>query len=77
MLVEVAKTQEDQVGDGTTTAVVIAGELLKKAEDLLEQDVHPTIISMGYRRATAKAMEIIERNCHQKEMTGKLYWKWP
>ena len=60
MLVEVAKTQEDEVGDGTTTAVVIAGELLKKAENLLEQDVHPTVISMGYRRATAKALEILD-----------------
>ena len=47
MMVEVAKTQDDEVGDGTTTAVVIAGELLKKAEDLLEQDVHPTIIAAG------------------------------
>lgn len=59
MLVEVAKTQEDEVGDGTTTAVIIAGELLKKAEDLLEQDIHPTVISMGYRRAAAKALEIL------------------
>ncbi|RLG31839.1 thermosome subunit, partial [Methanosarcinales archaeon] len=41
MMVEIAKTQDDEVGDGTTTAVVIAGELLKKAEDLLEQDIHP------------------------------------
>lgn len=59
MLVEVAKTQEDEVGDGTTTAVIIAGELLKKAEDLLEMEVHPTVISMGYRRAAAKALEIL------------------
>jgi thermosome len=59
MLVEVAKTQEDEVGDGTTTAVVIAGELLKQAEKLLEQEVHPTMISMGYRRAAAKALEIL------------------
>ena len=59
MLVEVAKTQEDEVGDGTTTAVVIAGELLKKAESLLEQDIHPTVITMGYRKATAKALEIL------------------
>jgi len=59
MLVEVAKTQEDEVGDGTTTAVIIAGELLKKAEDLLEQDIHPTVISMGYRRAATKALEIL------------------
>jgi thermosome len=60
MLVEVAKTQEDEVGDGTTTAVIIAGELLKKAEDLLEQDIHPTIITMGFRNAAAKAREILE-----------------
>jgi len=49
MMVEVAKTQEDEVGDGTTTAVVITGELLKKAEGLIEQDVHPTVIIRGYR----------------------------
>ncbi len=60
MLVEVAKTQDDEVGDGTTTAVIIAGELLKKAEDLLDQDVHPTMISMGYRRAAAKALELLD-----------------
>ena len=59
MLVEVAKTQEDEVGDGTTTAVIIAGELLKKAEALLEQDIHPTVIVMGYRNAAAKAQEIL------------------
>ena len=55
MLVEVAKTQEDEVGDGTTTAVIIAGELLKKAENLLEMEIHPTIIAMGYRQAVEKA----------------------
>ena len=60
MLVEVAKTQEDEVGDGTTTAVVIAGELLKKAEGLLEQDIHPTLIAMGYRQAAAKAQEVLD-----------------
>jgi thermosome len=59
MLVEVAKTQEDEVGDGTTTAVIIAGELLKKAEELLDMDVHPSIIVMGYRQAAAKAQEIL------------------
>ena len=59
MLVEVAKTQEDEVGDGTTTAVIIAGELLKKAEDLLEMEIHPTVISMGYRKAAEKAQEIL------------------
>ncbi|MEN4005918.1 MAG: thermosome subunit alpha [Methanobacteriaceae archaeon] len=59
MLVEVAKTQEDEVGDGTTTAVIIAGELLKKAEELLDQKIHPAIIAMGYRQAAEKAQEIL------------------
>ncbi|MDD1676582.1 MAG: TCP-1/cpn60 chaperonin family protein [Methanomicrobiales archaeon] len=59
MMVEVAKTQDDEVGDGTTTAVVIAGELLKEAEDLIEQDIHPTVIAQGYRQASEKAQEIL------------------
>lgn len=60
MIVEVAKTQEDEVGDGTTTAVVITGELLKKAELLLDQDIHPTMIVRGYRLAKNKALELLE-----------------
>ncbi|MEA2035754.1 MAG: thermosome subunit alpha [Euryarchaeota archaeon] len=60
MMVEVAKTQDDEVGDGTTTAVVIAGELLKRSEDLLEQDVHPTVIAHGYRMAADKSQEILD-----------------
>lgn len=60
MIVEVAKTQDDEVGDGTTTAAVIAGELLKKAEELIDQDVHPTIIASGYRMASVKAGEILK-----------------
>ena len=59
MIVEVAKTQEDEVGDGTTTAVVLAGELLKKADGLIEQDIHPTVITKGYRLATDKARELL------------------
>jgi len=59
MIVEVAKTQDDMVGDGTTTAVVIAGELLKKAEELLDQNIHPTVIVSGYRKAADKVMEIL------------------
>ncbi|MBI4739261.1 TCP-1/cpn60 chaperonin family protein [Candidatus Woesearchaeota archaeon] len=55
MLVEVAKTQEDEVGDGTTTAVVLAGELLAKAEDLIEMEIHPTVIAKGYRMAAEHA----------------------
>jgi thermosome len=61
MMVEVAKTQDDMVGDGTTTVVVLAGELLKKAEELLEQDIHPTVIVSGYRKAAQKAMDVLDR----------------
>jgi len=60
MIVEVAKTQEAEVGDGTTTAVVIAGELLKQAEELLDKDVHPTIIAKGYRMASEQAKDILQ-----------------
>ncbi len=60
MLVEVAKTQDEECGDGTTTAVILAGELLKKAEALIEQNVHPTVISGGYRLAAQKAREIMD-----------------
>ncbi len=59
MLVEVAKTQEAEVGDGTTTAVILAGELLKEAEDLLDKEVHPTVIARGYRLAAEKAQVIL------------------
>ncbi|MGV8162600.1 MAG: thermosome subunit alpha [Candidatus Nanoarchaeia archaeon] len=60
MLVEVAKTQEEEVGDGTTTAVVLAGELLKRAEELLDNNIHPTIIAKGYRLAADKSQEILK-----------------
>jgi thermosome len=59
MIVEIAKTQEDEVGDGTTTAVVFAGEILKNAENLLSQNVHPTVIAKGYRMAAEKSLEIL------------------
>jgi thermosome len=61
MMVEVAKTQDDMVGDGTTTAVVLAGELLKRAEELLDQNIHPTILVSGYRKAAVKAVEAINK----------------
>lgn len=60
MMVEIAKTQEEEVGDGTTTSVVIAGQLLKKAEDLLDQNIHSSIIARGYRIAGEKAKKILE-----------------
>jgi len=61
MMVEVAKTQDDEVGDGTTTSVIIAGELLAKAEMLIEKNVHPTVIIDGYRKAADKALETLEK----------------
>ena len=60
MIVEIAKTQEKEVGDGTTTAVVLAGELLKNAETLLDQEIHPAVLARGYRLASLKAQEILE-----------------
>jgi len=60
MLVEVAKSQDSEVGDGTTTVVVLAGELLTRAEKLLDQEVHPTVIVEGYKKAAAKALEILQ-----------------
>ena len=60
MIVEVAKTQEKEVGDGTTTAVMLAGKFLENAEKLLDQKIHPTIITKGYRIAAEKAQEILK-----------------
>jgi chaperonin GroEL (HSP60 family) len=59
MVVEVAKTQDNECGDGTTSAVVLAGELLKKAEALIEQNVHPTVIANGYRLAAEESINIL------------------
>jgi len=58
MMVEIAKTQEDEVGDGTTTAVILAGKLLENAEKLLDEKIHPTVIARGYRLGAEKAYEI-------------------
>ena len=77
MMVEVAKTQDDEVGDGTTSAVVLAGELVSKAEDLINKDIHPTVIVDGYRRASEKALQILNEiavkvNSADKEMLKKI-----
>jgi len=61
MMVEIAKTQDDMVGDGTTTAVILAGDLLRKAEELLDQNIHPTVIVSGYRKAAQNAMNVLEK----------------
>src|SRR5437660_657512 len=71
MLVEVAKTQDDEVGDGTTSAVVLAGELLKAAESLIEQEVHPTIIVNGYRMAAAEAVRRLRQLAFDVKRTDK------
>ena len=60
MVVEVAKTQDNECGDGTTSAVVLAGELLKKSESLIDQNVHPTVISNGFRLASHEAVRILK-----------------
>ena len=69
MLVEVAKTQDEEVGDGTTTAAVIAGELLKKAEGLLDQDVHPTVITKGYKLAREQSLKSLENISKRVEIS--------
>jgi thermosome len=86
MMVEVAKTQDEEVGDGTTTAVIISGTLLKNAEKMLDDEIHPSIIIKGYREAAKKAKEILNntadsieksdskalRNIALTTMTGKV-----
>src|SRR2546430_2559663 len=71
MLVEVAKTQDDEVGDGTTSAVILAGELLKEAESLIEQEVHPTLIVNGYRMAAAEAVKLLRELAFAVKRTDK------
>jgi thermosome len=84
MIVEVAETQEDEVGDGTTTAAVLAGELLAETEDLLDQDVHATTIVQGFNQAARIASETVDeitlegeldderlRQVAESSMTGK------
>jgi thermosome len=61
MLVEVAKTQDNEAGDGTTSAVIIAGELLGRAEELIDKNIHPTVIIEGYKKAAEKALETLDK----------------
>ncbi len=71
MIVEVAKTQEDEVGDGTTTAVVIAGDLLKQAEGLLDKNIHSTVIAKGYRLAADKSQKILKNMASKLDLEDK------
>jgi thermosome len=75
MMVEIAKTQDSEVGDGTTSAVIVAGELLEKAEDLIEKNVHPTIIIDGYRKAADKALEALEKIAIETKPRDKEFLK--
>jgi len=75
MMVEVAKTQDNEAGDGTTTAVIISGELLNKAQELIEKNVHPTIIIDGYRKASEKALEILEKIAIKVDLNSQDYLK--
>jgi thermosome len=75
MMVEVAKTQDAEVGDGTTTSVILAGELLGKAEDLINKGVHPTVIVEGYSKAADKALETLENIAITVKPTGKEFLK--
>jgi thermosome len=70
MIIEVAKTQENEVGDGTTTAVILAGELLKNAEVLLDKNIHPTVIAKGYRMAAEKVTEKDDATLKKIAMTA-------
>jgi thermosome len=75
MLVEVAKTQDNEAGDGTTTAVILAGELLSKAEELIGKNIHPTIIIDGYKKAQEKALEALEKIAIQPGSKAEEYMK--
>src|SRR5579864_612106 len=71
MMVEISKSTDNEVGDGTTSTVVLAGALLENAEDLVLQDVHPTIIVDGYRKAAQKAVELLEKIADKVSATDK------
>ncbi len=75
MMVEISKTQDNETGDGTTTAVIVAGELLSKAEELIEKGVHPTIVIDGYRKASEKALETLEKIAIPVDLNSQEYLK--
>ena len=71
MMIEVAKTQDKEVGDGTTTSVLLAGALLGKAAELIEDNIHPSIIITGYQVASAKALEALEKASIKVDMENR------
>src|SRR6476659_9073898 len=77
MMVEVAKSVDNEVGDGTTSSVILAGALIEKAEELIAKDVHPTIIVDGYRKSATKALEVLNNiaqkvNASEKEQLVRI-----
>jgi thermosome len=77
MMVEISKATDNEVGDGTTSTVLLAGSLLSKAEDLIEKDVHPTVIVDGYRMANDRAIQILKETStkvdpNDRQMLGKI-----
>ncbi|MGQ4912830.1 MAG: TCP-1/cpn60 chaperonin family protein, partial [Candidatus Thorarchaeota archaeon] len=75
MVIEVSKTVDSEVGDGTTTAAILTGDLLKQAETLLDQKIHPTTIISGYRKAAAKALEVIDEVAEKVDPESSNYKK--
>src|ERR671921_281308 len=75
MMVEVSKSVDNEVGDGTTSVVVLTGSLLEKAEELINNKVHPTVIVEGYRKSAEKAIELLKQNSEKIDPTNKGYLK--
>ncbi len=75
MLVEVAKTQDKEAGDGTTSSVIVAGELLNRAEELIDKNIHPTIIIEGYKLAAEKALEVLDKIALPVDLKSSDYLK--
>src|SRR5918998_3484614 len=75
MMVEITKSVDNEVGDGTTSVVVLAGSLLEKAEELINKNVHPTVIVDGYRKIAEKAIELLKQNSEKIDPTNKDYLK--
>ena len=75
MMVEITKSVDNEVGDGTTSVVVLAGSLLAKAEELINKNVHPTVIVDGYRKSAEKAIELLKQNSEKIDPTNKDYLK--
>ena len=75
MMVEITKSVDNEVGDGTTSVVVLAGSLLEKAEELINKKVHPTVIVDGYRKSAEKAIELLKQNSEKINLANKDYLK--